>query len=107
MTKPNTKLRNSERLSQEIMNRIIEGDLKPGDRLPTEHELVQQYESSRITVREALSILAGMGLIDQQQGARRRILQLDASIFSRLFPLMVAMEGNRTLHDVLQVRRAL
>jgi GntR family histidine utilization transcriptional repressor len=43
--------------------RIMSGDWRPGYRVPSEHELMQQYGCSRMTVNKALSALATSGLI--------------------------------------------
>lgn len=57
----------SEYLSNLIYRRIFEGikrgDLAPGDRLPTERRLMEQFTAARNTVRKALSRLAEDGLI--------------------------------------------
>ncbi len=53
-----------EALKQEIM----EGKICPGDRIPSENELAQQYSISRHTVRKALSILENEGLIGAEHG---------------------------------------
>lgn len=42
--------------------------LRPGDRLPSERELAQRFRVSRVTVRQALSVLQAMGLIDSRVG---------------------------------------
>jgi len=97
----------NERLSDRLLSLIVEGRYKPGDRLPTEQEISKTYGCSRIMVREALSTLAGMGVIEQAQGHRRRVKKLDTSVFERLFPLLVALEQEKTLHDIFTVRRAL
>lgn len=89
------------------MEQILEGRFRPGDRLPTEQTLAREHGASRITVREALSILSGVGVIEHGQGQRRRIRQPDAEVLSRLFRMMVAMESGRTFDDVFFVRRAL
>lgn len=47
---------------------IAEHTLKPGDKLPTEQEWIELLGVSRLVVREALQVLAGIGLIDVQQG---------------------------------------
>lgn len=53
----------------ESMKRYIEQNhLQPGDRLPTEHEWMDLLGVSRLVVREALQMLAGIGLVDVQQG---------------------------------------
>ena len=46
-----------------IINQIISGELRPGDKLPTEPELSQEFGASRNSVREAVKILQGYGVI--------------------------------------------
>ncbi len=46
-----------------IINEIISGSLKPGDKLPTEPELSAKFGASRNSVREAVKILQGYGVI--------------------------------------------
>ncbi len=46
-----------------IINEIISGKIKPGDKLPTEPELSAQFNASRNSVREAVKILQGYGVI--------------------------------------------
>lgn len=55
-------------VSRDLDRRIRHGELKTGDRLPTESELSQEYEVNRLTVRQALAGLARSGLISTQQG---------------------------------------
>ena len=45
------------------------GELSPGDRLPIEQDLMQQYGCSRMTVNKALSALVAAGLIDRRKKA--------------------------------------
>jgi GntR family transcriptional regulator len=51
-----------------MRDRIIDGDLSPGQALPTEQELVERYSISRTTVRHALDQLANEGLVYRQSG---------------------------------------
>jgi DNA-binding GntR family transcriptional regulator len=51
-----------------LREKIVSGELEPGDKLPTELELIEQYGVSRITVRQALQALADEGLIERKQG---------------------------------------
>lgn len=53
----------------EIRERILSGDLAAGMRLPTEAEIAQQHQTSRGTVRQALSILVTEGLLERVQGS--------------------------------------
>lgn len=53
----------------EILNaKIASGEWKPGDLLPAESELLEQYQVSRATVRQALDILVSKGQITRQRG---------------------------------------
>lgn len=46
-----------------IVSRIIDGTLKPGDQLPTEMELCEQYNAGRNSVREAIKKLEANGVV--------------------------------------------
>ncbi|AQR74219.1 histidine utilization repressor [Sphingomonas sp. LM7] len=50
-----------------IEGRIMSGELRPGDRIPFEHELMAEYDCSRMTVNKAISALASAGLISRQR----------------------------------------
>lgn len=58
-----------ERIRTDYESRILSGELAPGDRLPIEQDLMQQYGCSRMTVNKALSALALAGLIDRRKKA--------------------------------------
>jgi GntR family transcriptional repressor for pyruvate dehydrogenase complex len=64
----------SGRISAEIVDQIKrairEEQLSPGDRLPPERSLAEQFGASRVTVRDALRILEASGLIEIRVGAR-------------------------------------
>jgi GntR family transcriptional repressor for pyruvate dehydrogenase complex len=64
----------SGRISADIVDQIKgairEGRLSPGDRLPPERSLAEQFGASRVTVRDALRILEASGLIEIRVGAR-------------------------------------
>ena len=51
----------------DIESQIMSGELRPGDRIPFEHELMARYDCSRMTVNKALSALATAGLISRQR----------------------------------------
>lgn len=55
-------------LENVLREKIISGNFEPGDRIPTELELIEEYGVSRITVRQALQALAEEGLIERKQG---------------------------------------
>jgi GntR family transcriptional repressor for pyruvate dehydrogenase complex len=62
--------RASEMIVDQIRLLIRAGQLKPGDRLPAERELGDQFGVSRVTVREALRGLEANGMVTIKVGAR-------------------------------------
>lgn len=52
-----------------LRDRINSGAFAPGDRIPTENDLIREYNLSRITVRLALQALVDEGLIERKQGS--------------------------------------
>lgn len=57
-----------QRVARALRAGIDEGRWRPGDKLPSEYELVQEYGVSRNTVRKALDGLANMNIIRRVQG---------------------------------------
>jgi GntR family transcriptional regulator len=56
------------RLAQSLRSRIIQGDWKPSDQLPTIPELMKQFGVGSITVRQAFQLLTDEGLIESFRG---------------------------------------
>src|SRR5687767_7132634 len=63
------------KIRDDIEGRIMAGALRPGDRIPFEHELMESYGCSRMTVSKALSGLATAGLINRQRRAGSFVAQ--------------------------------
>jgi DNA-binding FadR family transcriptional regulator len=61
--------RASQDVVQQIKTHIFEGNLAPGDRLPSEKQLAEQFGLSRITVRDAMRVLESQALITIRVGA--------------------------------------
>ncbi|WKA51755.1 GntR family transcriptional regulator [Planococcus liqunii] len=66
------KLTFSNKISTEIVstikNKLLDGTLKNGDKLPTEAEMVEQLGVSRTPVREAIKVLESIGVIQIKRG---------------------------------------
>ncbi len=58
----------SQDLINQIQNAILNGSLKPGDRLPSQRELQETFQTSRATIREALRVLEHKGLVEIKLG---------------------------------------
>lgn len=62
------RARRSNTIAAELRNLITTGKLKPGDQLPTESNLCQQFGVSRTTLREAIQMLRTHGLLEVTPG---------------------------------------
>lgn len=57
-----------EVIARELRERIVSGELAPGDRLPTEDHLMAEFGIARNTLREALRVLEAQGLVEVRMG---------------------------------------
>ena len=55
-------------ISEKLRQQIDDGEYRPGEKLPSEHQLMELFNVSRITVRQAISNLISQGLVQSQQG---------------------------------------
>ena len=78
-------LRLSEEVSGDLQRRISRGDLKPGDRLPTEKALGEAFGVSRAVVREAIARLKADGLIETRQGSGAFVVEAPKAINLRFW----------------------
>jgi DNA-binding GntR family transcriptional regulator len=78
-------------LAGAIRDRILDGDLAPGERLP-ERDLTERYGVTRHSVRAALRALAAEGLVAIELGRGASVARLDADGIRSLFELRTALE---------------
>ncbi|MBB6479741.1 GntR family transcriptional regulator [Spirochaeta isovalerica] len=57
-----------ERIAQWVRDEIAAGNLHPGDKLPSENELTQQFQVSRNAVRQAIDLLNSEGITETMKG---------------------------------------
>jgi GntR family transcriptional regulator len=57
-----------QEIADRLRDQIDNGDFQPGERLPSEPDLVRQFDASRNTVRLALALLTNQGLVVTRQG---------------------------------------
>lgn len=92
----------------ELRRRIATGELAPGDRLPPEDGLMEEFDLARTTLREALRILESEGIITVQRGRRGgpRVTRPPIEHLARGLALHLQMEGT-TLDDVDAARQVI
>lgn len=95
----------SEQLADALVLSIREGQLVPGQRLPTEQALVERFGVSRTVVREAMSRLKTLGLVESRQGSGAFVM---ASSQAALAQLSLEPDGSvDAVIQMVEVRRAL
>lgn len=75
-----------------ILEAIRRGDLKPGARLPNERALAERFGTGRSTVRGALSMMEGQGLVSRKVGSGTYLAPAAGQIFARLDQTTIAAE---------------
>ena len=87
-------------------NRIMAGELRPGEKLPPEREIAQMLEVSRNSVREALRIMDMTGVISSQQGSGNYITCEFQKSIAETMGMMFAM-SQINYQQISQIRYAL
>ena len=80
------------RVFEHLLKSIQSGQLKPGDRLPSEAELGRMFEASRITVAKAVLDLQRMGLVTRRPGAGTHVQKVQQAA-GRTFGLLIPELG--------------
>jgi GntR family transcriptional repressor for pyruvate dehydrogenase complex len=90
-------------IAQQIKSSILNGDMKPGDRLPPERELVDYFQASRISVREALKNLETCGLLLIRPGSGVFVSEADSKPINESFSSILRIQKT-SLGDLTEAR---
>src|SRR5215213_1126414 len=103
-----TPTRASSDVIAQIRAAILSGRFRPGDRLPTERELAQQFGVSRVTVRDALRALEASGLIRVRVGGQGGpyVAEPDVALLSEALGTHLRLLGT-TFRELAEARLAL
>jgi DNA-binding FadR family transcriptional regulator len=95
----------AELVSRRIRRAIVTGELQTGDSLPSEGQLIEDFQVSRPTIREAIRILESEGLISVSRGARggARVAAPDSEMVARAAGIALQTRG-ATIQDVYEAR---
>src|SRR5271169_6826735 len=98
----------AEIVADTLRRMIVEGQLKDGDFLPYEAELMDHFQVSRPSLREAVRVLESDRLVEVRRGSRTgaRVRVPGPEIVARPAGLLLALSGT-TLADVMTARMAI
>ncbi len=88
----------AQRVVAGLKDKIFAGELPPGHKLPSESELIEEFDVSRTVVREAVTRLRAEGLVETFQGRGSFVLAVPEST-----SFTVEAANIRTHHDVLDM----
>ncbi|WHH59365.1 FadR/GntR family transcriptional regulator [Petroclostridium sp. X23] len=104
--KPIRKSNISQQVFERIRNEIIRGIWKPGEKIPSENELANILNVSRISVRAALQKLTTLGLLEAKQGEGTYVKELDSSNYMNSLMPVMALNGERSML-MMEFRRSI
>ncbi|EHK2441912.1 FadR family transcriptional regulator [Clostridium perfringens] len=106
MFKPVKNMKVYEQVVDQIKEMVRVGQIKKGDKLPTERVMAEELQVSRTSIREAMRALEVVGLIESRQGAGNYIREEFDDVL--LEPLsIVFMLQNGTNKDIFELREVL
>lgn len=96
----------SDVVYEQLMENLIAGEWKPGDKIPSENELAAQLQVSRISVRSALQRLSSLGLVESRQGEGTFVCEFSGAQYANnLIPLVVFERSD--MQDLMEFRNIL
>jgi len=99
--------RASEAIYKQISDKITNGELQPGDRLPSERAMMDLFQRSRPTIREALRMLERNGLVQIIPGTRGALVTTPgSSTLSESLENLLSMDS-LSEEDILECRETL
>ncbi|WP_172332467.1 FadR/GntR family transcriptional regulator [Mangrovicoccus sp. HB161399] len=107
-SKTEPRLSRPEQVARKIKDAVVERGLRPGDRLPSEAEMMAEFAMSKGTIREAMRILEAQGLVKSRTGPGGGVFVHEVGT-ERARALLSNYFWFRdlTIADVYQMRRAM
>ncbi len=96
----------SEEISKKLIDLINSGALRPGDKLPSERELMEQLHVSRASIREALRSLSLAGLLETHPGNGTYVSECFSSLIADQVEWS-ALLGEKDFLELVEVREPL
>lgn len=95
-----------EEIMEQLKDMISRGELRHGQKLPSERELAESLGVSRASVREALTALEAIGILDIRPGEGTFVRETSVSATFAPLAMVLEMEQN-SMSQLMEVRRVL
>lgn len=98
-----TKRTVADQVSIELQRMIVEGEIDPGQPLPSQRDIAEKFGASRTSVREAISALSAAGLVQVEHG-RGVFVRARSGHANPSMPSSWSFDGTLALRDAYQIR---
>ncbi len=108
--KPVRKQKVAEQIAERIREAILGGSYDPGQALPSERDLAEQFAVNRGSVREAMLRLEAQGLVEVRHGGGTRVTDFLTTAGLSVLPFLIAPGGRLDpdmVRDLMDLRRTL
>ncbi|WP_102026617.1 FadR/GntR family transcriptional regulator [Salirhabdus sp. Marseille-P4669] len=96
-----------EKVADELVNKIKNGEFQPGDRLQSVEQLAKNFNVGRSAIREALSALRAKGILEMRQGEGTFVKAFDPKILSSTITTSTILMNKKDIQDLLEIRKIL
>jgi DNA-binding FadR family transcriptional regulator len=103
---PPRRRRLHQDVAEQLRDAILDGRYRAGDKLPPERELAEEFQVNRTSVREAIKVLEGLGLVAVRQGDGATVLPLIDASFDAL-PAMIFHGGRMDLDLLVELNEVI
>ncbi len=95
----------SDQIIEQIRNAILSGRFKPGDKVASEKELMSEFGVSKATLREALRVLEGMGLVEIRKGISGGVFIAEVDMKTTIHGIMNFLHFREvSIKDITMIR---
>jgi GntR family transcriptional regulator, transcriptional repressor for pyruvate dehydrogenase complex len=102
--KPVKKKKVYHQIIEQIQKAIQSGQLKPGDRLPSERDLAERFQVSRTTIKEAITVMEAIGVLEIRTGIGTFVRKTNENLEEDLNDIL--SDNGAEIDELMEFRQA-